>query len=206
MGKKPRILVLFYSLYGHVLAMARAVKEGVEESGGEAVFKMVEELMPDEYLNEQAKKIKQEVKGIKIANPRKDLAGIDGVIVGTPTRFGNMCAQMRNFWDQTGPDWTKGTLSGKPGGVFSSTNTQHGGQETTIITTMITLLHHGVILVGTPYTNPQLMEIDEVSGGTPYGPTTIAGPKGERIPIENEMSLARTLGKRVTELALKLQK
>ncbi|MBD3230035.1 MAG: NAD(P)H:quinone oxidoreductase [Candidatus Lokiarchaeota archaeon] len=202
---EPKILVLFYSIYGHILQMAKSVRKGIKDAGGNAKFMMVEELTPEKYLNEKAKEIKKKTKDIPIADPRKDLKGIDGIIIGTPTRYGNMCAQMRNFWDQTGADWAKGTLVGKPAGVFTGTGTQHGGQETTIITVMITLLHHGLVLVGTPYTNTELMEIKQVQGGTPYGPSTIAGPKGNKYPNENELKLAFNLGKRVTTIAQKLK-
>jgi len=148
---KPRILVLFYSMYGHIFRMAKAVAEGVREAGGEPILKQVAELVPEEFWNEDVKKAKELMKDISVADPRKDLKEIDGVIIGTPTRFGNMCAQMRNFWDQTGGDWMNGTLIGKPAAVFTSTGTQHGGQETTIISTHITLLHHGCVVVGLPY-------------------------------------------------------
>jgi len=149
--------------------MANAVVEGVQEAGGEAILKQVAELIPEEFWDENIKKAKESMKTIPVANPREDLKGINGVIVGTPTRFGNMCAQMRNFWDQTGGDWMQGALIGKPAAVFTSSNTQHGGQETTIITTMITLLHHGCVLVGLPYSFKEQMVMDEITGGSPYG-------------------------------------
>ncbi|MBD3353098.1 MAG: NAD(P)H:quinone oxidoreductase [Candidatus Lokiarchaeota archaeon] len=199
-----KILVLFYSLYGHTYRLVQDVVQGIKAENATPMLRIVEELMPKKYMNKKAKEMKEQLKDIPIANPREDLKDIDGIIVGTPTRFGNMCAQMRNFWDQTGGDWVKGSLIGKPAGIFASTNTQHGGQETTIITTMITLLHHGCIIVGTPYSNLELMEKDTITGGTPYGPTTVAGPNGERMPIENELNLARMLGRRVTKIARKL--
>jgi NAD(P)H dehydrogenase (quinone) len=204
MESRPKILILFYSMYGHVFRMAKEVVKGVEAADGIAELKRVQELTPEKYMNEKAKETREKLKDIPVADPRQDLKKIDGIIVGTPTRFGNMCAQMRNFWDQTGGDWAAGTLIGKPAGVFTSTNTQHGGQETTIITVMITLFHHGSILVGTPYSNPELMEAEEISGGTPYGPSTIAGPQGQNTPSENELSLARKLGIRVTDIARRL--
>jgi NAD(P)H dehydrogenase (quinone) len=201
---KPKILVLFYSMYGHIFKMANAVVEGVREAGGEAILKQVAELVPEEFWNEDIKKAKELMKAIPVANPREDLKGIDGIIIGTPTRFGNMCAQMRNFWDQTGGEWMNGTLIGKPAAVFTSSNTQHGGQETTIITTMITLLHHGCVLVGLPYSFKEQMAMDEITGGSPYGPSTIAGVMGERMPSANELKMAKDLGKHFTMIAKKL--
>jgi NAD(P)H dehydrogenase (quinone) len=144
------------------------------------------------------------MKDIPVADPRADLEGIDGLIVGTPTRFGNMTAQMRNFWDQTGSGWSKGVLIGKPAAVFTSSGTQHGGQETTIITTMITLLHHGCVLVGLPYSFKEQLASEEISGGSPYGASTIAGPGNERTPTANELQMAKELGRHLTEIARKL--
>ncbi|NIR87880.1 NAD(P)H:quinone oxidoreductase [Candidatus Bathyarchaeota archaeon] len=201
---KPKILVLFYSMYGHTFRMANAVVEGVREADGEPILKQVAELVPEEFWNEDMKKAKELMKGIPIANPRKDLKGIDGVIVGTPTRFGNMCSQMRNFWDQTGGDWMNGTLIGKPAAVFTGSATQHGGQETTIISTMITLLHHGCVLVGLPYSFKEQMTMEEITGGSPYGASTIAGPMGERMPSANELKMAKGLGKHLATIAKKL--
>jgi NAD(P)H dehydrogenase (quinone) len=202
--KSPRILVVFYSMYGHTFGMAKAVVEGVSEAGGEPILKQVEELVPERSWNESVRKAKEMMKGIPVANPREDLKAIDGVIVGTPTRYGNMCAQMRNFWDQTGADWMGGTLIGKPAAAFTSTGTQHGGQETTIISTMITLLHHGCVLVGLPYSFEEQTTMEEITGGSPYGASTIAGPMGERVPSENELKMARGLGKHLTTIAKKL--
>jgi len=184
--------------------MANAVGEGVSEAGGEVILKQVAELVPEEYWNENVRKAKKLMKDIPVADPRKDLKGIDGLIVGTPTRFGNMSSQMRNFWDQTGEDWTEGTLIGKPASVFTSTGTQHGGQETTIISTMITLLHHGCILVGFPYSFTEQMTLEEISGGSPYGVSTIAGAQGERMSSANELKMAKDLGKHLIGIARKL--
>ena len=147
---EPQILVVFYSMYGHVFRMAKAVVEGVRETGGEPILKQVAELVPKQSWSTDMRKAKEEMKDVPVADPRNDLEGIDGVIVGTPTRFGNMCAQMRNFWDQTGGVWVKGSLIGKPAAVFTSSNSQHGGQETTIISTHLTLLHHGFVIVACP--------------------------------------------------------
>jgi NAD(P)H dehydrogenase (quinone) len=191
-------------MYGHLFRLAEAFVEGVQEAGGEPILKQVAELVPQEFWNEGVRKSKELMKEVPIADPRKALKEIDGLIVGTPTRFGNMCAQMRNFWDQTGGDWAEGTLIGKPAAVFTSTGTQHGGQETTIITTMLTLIHHGCILVGLPYSFPEQSRMDEITGGSPYGASTIAGPDGSRMPSENELSMAKGLGKRLTTIAGKL--
>jgi len=201
---KPRILILLYSMYGHVFRMAKAVAEGVRQGGGEPILKQVAELVPEERWDKSIRRAKGSMKHIPVADPQADLKGIDGVIVGTPTRFGNMSSQMRNFWDQTGGDWANGTLIGKPAAVFTSTGTQHGGQETTIISTMITLLHHGCVLVGLPYSFKDQMTLKEISGGSPYGASTIAGTMGERMPTTNELRMAKGLGKHVTTIARKL--
>jgi NAD(P)H dehydrogenase (quinone) len=201
---KPKILVIFYSMYGHTFKMANAVVEGVREAGGEPVLRQVAELVPEEFLNEDAKRAKESMKDIMVADPRRDLKGIDGVVVGTPTRFGNMCAQMRNFWDQTGGEWVSGTLIGKPAAVFTSSNTQHGGQETTIISTHITLLHHGCVVVGLPYSFAEQMTMEEITGGSPYGASTIAGTMGERMPSVNDLKMAKGLGEHLTAIAKKL--
>jgi NAD(P)H dehydrogenase (quinone) len=202
--KKPKILVLFYSMYGHTFRLAKAVVDGVREAGGDPLLKQVVELIPEASWNENVKRAKALMQAVPVADPRKDLQGIDGVIIGTPTRFGNMCAQMRNFWDQTGGDWMQGTLVGKPAAVFTSTGTQHGGQETTIIATHLTLLHHGCVVVGLPYAFQEQMTMDEITGGSPYGASTIAGPTGERLPSPNELKMAKDFGKHLTTIAIKL--
>jgi len=191
-------------MYGHILAMSNAVVEGVREAGGEPLLQRVEELIPEESCSAEMLRVRKLCAEIPIADPRKALDGIDGIIVGTPTRFGNMTAQMRNFWDQTGAAWTNGDLIGKPASVFTSSNTQHGGQETTIITTMISLLHHGCVIVGLPYSFTEQLATDEVCGGSPYGASTIAGGKGERRPSEKELQMARHVGTHLTTIAKKL--
>jgi len=203
---KMRVLVIFYSMYGHIYRMAEAVAEGVRETGGEPILKQVAELVPEEFWNEDIKKAKKLMKDIPFVDPRRDLEGIDGVIVGTPTRFGNMCAQMRNFWDQTGGAWMRGDLIGKPAAVFASSNTQHGGQETTIVSTHLTLLHHGCVIVGLPYSFNEQTIMEEITGGSPYGASTIAGggPPYTRMPSANELQLAKNLGKHLTTIAKKL--
>ena len=202
---KPKILIVFYSMYGHIFKMANAVFEGVREAGGEAILRQVAELMPEEGWDENVRKAKEAMKDISIANPQEDLKGIDGLIVATPTRFGNMTSQMRNFWDQTGGAWMDGTLIGKPAAVISSSNNQHGGQETTIVASMFTLLHHGCLLVGLPYSFKEQMTMEEISGGSPYGVSTIAGAQGERMPSLNELAMARGLAKRLTNIAKRLR-
>jgi len=193
-------------MYGHTFKMAEAVAEGVKEADGEPLLKQVAELIPEEKWSENMKKAKEMMKNIPIADPKNDLKGIDSLIVGSPTRFGNMCAQMRNFWDQTSQDWAEGTLIGKPAAVFTSSATQHGGQETTIISTMITLLHHGCVLVGLPYSFKEQMTLEEITGGSPYGASTISGGMGERNPSNLELTMAKGLGKHLTEIARKLMR
>lgn len=201
---KPKILIVFYSMYGHIFEMANAAVEGVNEEGGQAILKQVAELMPEEQWDESVRKAKEAMKDIPVASPQEDLKGIDGLIVATPTRFGNMTSQMRNFWDQTGGAWMEGALIGKPAAVISSSNNQHGGQETTIVASMFTLLHHGCLLVGLPYSFKEQMTMEEISGGSPYGASTIAGAQGERMPSLNELAMARGLARRLTDIAERL--
>ncbi len=200
-----KIQIVFYSMYGHVYKLAEAVAEGTREvPDTEVTIYQVPELVPDEVLEESgAKAAREAFADIPIAKP-ETLADADAVIFGTPTRFGNMCAQMRNFLDQTGSLWFKGALIGKVGSVFASTATQHGGQETTITSFHSTLLHHGMIVVGTPYSEQRLMNMKEITGGTPYGATTLAGADGSRQPTENELAIAKFQGKHVAEITTKL--
>jgi NAD(P)H dehydrogenase (quinone) len=202
--RKPKILVLFYSMHGHTFIMAKNVAAGISAAGGEAVLKQAQEVIPEEKWDEDIARAKEEMQHIPVADPKKDLKGIDGLILGTPTRFGNMCAQIRNFWDQTTEDWMAGTLVGKPAAVFTSTATQHGGQETTIIASMLTLLHHGCIIAGLPYIFHEQMTMTEISGGSPYGASTISGTAGERFATKNELLLANHQGSHLTEIAKKL--
>lgn len=201
--ENPKILILLFSMYGHTFQMAKAVEEGVKNGGGEPVLKQVEELMPEKYWDENVRKAKEMMKDIPVADPRKDLNNIKSLIVGTPTRYGNMCSQMRNFWDQTGEDWQKGTLIGLPASIFTSTATQHGGQETTIVIAILTLLHHGLIIVGFPYSFQDQSTLEEIAGGSPYGVSTIAGTKGERMPSERELGMAKDMGSYHTSFARK---
>ena len=197
----PKILVLYYSAYGHVETMAEAVAEGARQVAGATVtIKRVPELVPDEVARKSGHKLDQKA---PIADPN-ELADYDAVIFGVPTRFGNMAAQMRNFLDQTGGLWMKGALVGKVGSVFTSTATQHGGQETTITSFHHTLLHQGMIIVGLPYSCQNLMIMTEITGGSPYGAATLASTDGSRKPTENELGMARFQGKHVAEIAAKL--
>jgi NAD(P)H dehydrogenase (quinone) len=196
-----RILILYYSGYGHTEIMAGAVAEGVNAvEGCEAVVKRVPELVPDEVAAGSGMKVDQ---AAPFASP-DELADYDGIIFGTPTRFGNMAAQMRNFLDQTGGLWARGALIGKPGSVFVSTASQHGGQETTITSFHTTLLHHGMIVIGLPYSFAGNTIMSEISGGTPYGASTIAGGDGSRLPSENELAGARFQGEHVARITRKL--
>ncbi|MBO9576329.1 MAG: NAD(P)H:quinone oxidoreductase [Sphingobium sp.] len=197
-----RILVLYYSSYGHIETMAKAVAEGAREAGATVEIKRVPELVPEEIAKAAGMKLEHEHDAP--AATTAELADYDAIIIGTPTRFGNMAAQMRNFWDQTGGLWGKGALIGKVGSVFTSTASQHGGQETTIQSVHTTLLHHGMVIVGLPYSFAGNVIMSEVSGGTPYGASTLAGPDGKRQPSENELAGARFQGKHVAEIAAKL--
>jgi NAD(P)H dehydrogenase (quinone) len=200
-----KVQVIFYSMYGHIYKMAEAVAEGAKQvPGAEVSLYQVVELIPDDVLEKYgAKAAKAAFAKIPVAKVEQ-LAEADAIIFGTPTRFGNMAAQMRNFLDQTGQLWMKGALVGKVGSVFASTGTQHGGQETTITSFHTTLLHHGMVIVGVPYSESGLLHMGDITGGTPYGATTLAGPDGSRQPSENELKIARYQGKHVAEIAGKL--
>ena len=200
-----KVNVIFYSMYGHVYRMAEAVAAGVKEvSGAEVGLYQVSEITPDAVLEKSgAKAARAAFAHVPVAT-MDTLTEPQAIIFGTPTRFGNMCAQMRNYLDQTGGLWAKGSLIGKVGSVFASTATQHGGQETTITSFHSTLLHHGMILVGVPYSESGLTQMSDVSGGTPYGATTLAGADGARQPSQNELKIARYQGRHVAEIAAKL--
>ena len=196
-----KILVLYYSMYGHIEAMANAVAEGAGSVDNiDVTIKRVPDLMPEDVARKAGAKLDQAAPLAAV----KELPDYDAIIFGTPTRFGNMCAQMRNFLDQTGGLWASGQLAGKVGSVFISTGTQHGGQETTITSFHTTLFHHGMIVVGVPYSCPELTNMDEITGGTPYGASTLAGADGSRQPSKNELAIARFQGKHVAEIAKKL--
>ncbi len=200
-----KIQIIFYSMYGHIQKMAEAVAEGAREvEGAEVTLYQVAELVPEAALERTGAKAARHVfDHIPEAVPDQ-MAEADAIIFGTPTRFGNMCAQMRNFLDRTGQLWVRGGLVGKVGSVFTSTATQHGGQETTITSFHSTLLHHGMIIVGVPYTEERLLNMTEISGGSPYGASTLAGSDGSRQPTENELAIARFQGRRVAQIARKL--
>jgi NAD(P)H dehydrogenase (quinone) len=192
-----KVLVLYYSTYGHIEQMAYAVADGVRDAGADVAVKRVPELMPDDVARAQGVKLDQKA---PIATPG-ELADYDAIIIGTPTRFGNMAGQMKNFLDQTGGLWFEGKLIGKVGSLFTSTATQHGGQESTLLTSMTVLLHHGMIVVGLPYSAQGQMRLDEISGGSPYGASTIAASDGSRQPSKGELEMARFQGKHVAEIA-----
>lgn len=200
-----KIQVIFYSMYGHVYRMAEAVVEGVKQiPGAEVTLYQVAELVPEAALERTgAKKAREAFAHVPVADPSV-MAQADAIIFGTPTRFGNMAAQMRNFLDQTGQMWAQGTLIGKVGSVFTSTATQHGGAETTVTSFHTTLLHHGMIVVGVPYSCQGLVNMNEITGGSPYGAATIAGSDGSRQPSQNELDIARFQGRHVAEITGKL--
>ena len=195
-----KVLVLYYSSYGHIETMAEAVAEGARSAGATVDIKRVPELVPEEVAQKSHFKTDQAAPVAEVA----DLAHYDAIIVGTPTRFGNMAAQMKNFLDQTGGLWATGKLVGKVGSVFTSTATQHGGQESTLLSTQTVLLHHGMVIVGLPYAWQGQTTLTEISGGSPYGASTIAGGDGSRKPSANELDGARWQGAHVARIATKL--
>lgn len=200
-----KVQVIFYSMYGHVYRLAEAVVEGAKQvPGAHVTLYQVPEIIPDEVLEKYGARAARAAFAKVPVGTVDQLAEAHAIIFGTPTRFGNMTAQMRNFLDQTGALWRSGSLIGKVGSVFASTGTQHGGQETTITSFHTTLLHHGMIIVGVPYSESGLLHMEEISGGTPYGATTLAGPDGSRHPTANELKVARFQGKHVAEIATKL--
>jgi len=202
---RTKVLIVFYSMYGNVAKLAKAVEEGASQvENVEVSLRQVEELLPKEVIetSERIKRVKKELADIPIAT-MNNLAEADGIVFGTPTRYGNMCAQMKNFIDKTGRLWAEGKLINKVAGVFTSTSTLHGGQETTIITSMIPLLHLGMIIVGVPYSEQRLSSM-EFGGGSPYGASSVSGSKADRPPTQNDLEIAKTLGRRVAEIANKV--
>ncbi len=198
-----KTLVLYYSMYGHIETMAQAVAEGARSvPDTEVAIKRVPDLVPEDVARKAGAKLDQAAPVATV----EELPDYDAIIFGTPTRFGNMCAQMRNFLDRTGKLWLSGDLIGKVGSVFTSTATQHGGQETTITSFHTTLLHHGMIIVGVPYSCQELLNMGEITGGSPYGAGTLAGGDGTRQPSENELAIARFQGRHVAEVAKKLSR
>jgi NAD(P)H:quinone oxidoreductase type IV len=201
-----KVQIVFYSMYGHIYKLAEAVAAGAREvEGVEVSLYQVSELVPEEVLARTgATAARAAFAHVAVAQPEQ-LAEADAIIFGTPTRFGNMCAQMRNFLDQTGQLWARGALIGKVGSVFTSSATQHGGQETTITSFHSTLLHHGMMVVGVPYSEQRLLNMNEITGGSPYGASTLAGGDGSRQPSENELAIARFQGRHVALIARKLR-
>lgn len=195
-----KALILYYSSYGHVEALAEAVAEGCREAGASADIRRVAETVPAEVAEAAQFKLDQ---AAPVATP-ESLADYDAIIVGAPTRFGRVPAQMAQFWDQTGPLWLRGALVGKVGAAFASTATQHGGQETTLFSVLTTLLHHGMVIVGLPYAFAGQMGVEEVKGGSPYGATTISGADGQRVPSAAELEGARYLGRHVAGITGRL--
>ena len=201
-----KVLIVYYSMYGHIYKMAEAVAKGVREVPGcEAVIKRVPETLPNEVLGKMGALDAQKGMAYIPVATVDDLVDADAIIFGTPTRFGNMCGQMRQYLDATGGLWMKGALVGKVGSVFASSATQHGGQESTILSFHITLLHHGMVVVGLPYAFAGQMGVTEITGCSPYGASTIAGSQGERMPSDNELAGARYQGAHVARIALKLK-
>jgi NAD(P)H dehydrogenase (quinone) len=195
-----KVLVLYHSTYGHIEKMAEAVAEGARETGAEVTIKRVPELVPEEIARKSGYKMDQ---AAPVATPA-ELADYDAIIFGAGTRYGTVTSQMRNFVDQTGGLWAEGKLVGKVGSVFTSTATQHGGQETTILGFIPTLMHHGMVVVGLPYSFQGQSTLDEITGGSPYGASTITGSDGRRMPSENELAGARYQGRHVAGIAAKL--
>jgi NAD(P)H dehydrogenase (quinone) len=200
-----KVKVIFYSMYGHTYRLAEAIAEGAREfHGSEVELLQVPELAPVEILEKSgAKKARDVFSHISYAKPI-DMVSADAIIFGTPTRFGNMCAQMRNFLDQTGGLWAQNVFVGKVGSAFTSSSTQHGGQETTLITFYITLLHLGMIVVGLPYSEVRQTTMSEITGGSPYGASSVSGASGGRMPSENELAMARFQGKHVASITNRL--
>lgn len=194
-----RVLILFYSSYGHVETMAHAVAEGARAAGAEVTLRRVPELVPDEVAKASGYRPSE----IPVATV-DELAGHDAIIVGAPTRFGRVASQMANFWDQTGGLWFQGKLVGKVGAAFTSTASQHGGQETTLVSILTTLIHHGMVIVGLPYSFQGQMRMDEIVGGAPWGATTLAAGDGSRQPSATDLDGARFLGRHVAGIAAKL--
>jgi NAD(P)H dehydrogenase (quinone) len=200
-----KVLIVYYSMYGHIHTLAEALAEGAAQvTGVETMFRRVPETLPEEVLAKMgALDAQKKLSAVPVCSV-DELAEADAIIFGTPTRFGNMCGQMRQFLDATGGLWAEGKLIGKVGSVFTSSATQHGGQESTILTFLPFLLHQGMVVVGLPYSFQGQTRVDEITGGSPYGISTIVGPTGERMPTENELQGARFQGRHVAEIAFKL--
>jgi len=201
---KPKILVVFYSMTGNTAKLAKAVVDGAKKAGANARLRQVSELIPEDKFNDVMKKVKESLKDVPIA-ANEDLEWADGIAFGTPTRFGNMSSQLKQFIDQTGGLWMNGALINKVATVFTSVSTQHGGHETTIISSIIPLMHHGMVIIGVPYSEQRLM-LMELGGGSPYGASSVSGPGANIKPTKNDLEIAKTQGKRLAEIAKKLKK
>lgn len=203
--RKTRVLIVFYSMLGNTATLAGAVAEGAENAGAEVRLRQVEELVPKESIeaNPRAKQVKEDLSQVPVATNR-DLEWADGVAFGTPTRYGNMSAQMKEFIDKTGELWVEGKLTDKVAGFFTSTSTLHGGQESTLISMMVPILHFGMIPVGVPYSQEECLFSIEVGGGSPYGASSVSGPNSDRPPTENDLKVARTLGNRIATVASRM--
>jgi len=201
---KTKVAVIYYSLYGHVGTLARSVAKGIEAAGGEPKLFQVAETLSQDILTKMHAPPKDS--SVPVISDPATLEGFDGVLFGVPTRFGQMSAQVKSFFDSTGGLWQKGALVGKPAGIFFSTGTQGGGQETTALTTITQLTHHGMIYVPIGYSDPSLFSMDEIHGGSPYGAGTFAGPKGDRQPSALELGVAEHQGKYFTGVATALKK
>ncbi len=196
-----KVLVLYYSMHGHIERMAEAIAEGARAvEGVDVAIKRVPETIPEDIARSMGVKLDQKA---SVAT-NEELANYDAIIFGTPTRFGNMAGQMRSFLDRTGRLWLEGGLIGKVASVFTSSDTQHGGQETTITSFHSTLLHHGMVIVGVPYSCKGISAMNEITGGSPYGASTLAGADGKRMPSENELEIARFQGRHVAQIAKRL--
>ena len=201
---KAKVQVIFYSTFGHTWKIAEAIAEGATAAGASAEVLQVAETLPDEVLEKMgATEAKKAFAHVPVADTKK-LAGADAIVLGSPTRYGLVATQMQAFLDNTGGLWQKGALVGKVGSGFTSTGSQHGGQETTLLGLSTFFFHMGMVVAGVPFSVPELSEIGEVSGGTPYGSSTVAGPKGDRSPTANELAIARAQGKHVAAIAAKL--
>jgi NAD(P)H dehydrogenase (quinone) len=205
MVMSAKVQVIFYSTYGHVYQLAEEIAKGVREvNGAEANVFQVAETLPQSVLEKMgAVEARKAFSHVPVADPKK-LGEADAIVLGSPTRYGSAAAQMQAFLDATGSLWSSGALIGKIGSAFTSTASQHGGQETTLLGMSTFFFHQGMAIVGVPYSSKELVYLDAVSGGTPYGSTTIAGPRGERQPSENELAIARAQGRHVAQLAVKL--
>lgn len=199
-----RIAVIFYSMTGNVAVLARAIARGAAEEDARVRLRRVEELLPPDKLSEAARRAQAQIADVPLAT-LDDLVWADGIAFGSPTRYGNMAAQLKQFIDGTGALWLKGALVGKVASVFTSTGTQHGGQESTLLTMMVPLFHLGFLLMGLPYAESRQMEMESIHGGSPYGVSSVSGMGADRTPTETDLSLARALGRRLARAAAKLR-